>query len=208
MTDIATDLATLLCGIDRAGDFHAHGTAEIFAPGLEAGGVGPIALPLLPAQAEQLIAIATQAPYGRGERTVVDTGVRRTWQINADQVQIRGRAWARTLDDIVARVAEGLGVAEPITADLYKLLVYDEGGFFLTHRDTEKTSGMFADWKRDDRLTCSWPHCRELGGFLADPSEKEWAFRAVRADRSHVESIIRARQREADRKTLARIEAL
>ena len=144
MTDIATDLATLLRSIDRAGDFHTHGTVEIFAPGLEVEGVGPIALPLLPVQSEQLIAVATQAPYGRGEQTVIDTGVRRTWQINADQVQIRGRAWGRTLDGIVACIAEGLGVAEPIKADLYKLLVYDEGGFFLTHRDTEKTSDMFA----------------------------------------------------------------
>ena len=44
----------------------------------------------------------------------------------------------------MARVAEGLGVAEPITAELYKLLVYDQGSFFVSHRDTEKAPGMFA----------------------------------------------------------------
>ena len=29
-------------------------------------------------------------------------------------------------------------------AEFYKLLVYDEGSFFVSHRDTEKADGMFA----------------------------------------------------------------
>ena len=38
----------------------------------------------------------------------------------------------------------GLGCGDAIvSAELYKLLVYDRGGFFLSHRDTEKTDGMF-----------------------------------------------------------------
>src|SRR3954447_21900385 len=44
----------------------------------------------------------------------------------------------------LARVAEGLGVDAPITAEFYKLLLYDEGSFFVGHRDTEKAPGMFA----------------------------------------------------------------
>ena len=32
----------------------------------------------------------------------------------------------------------------PVVADLYKLLVYDPGSFFVNHRDTEKAAGMFA----------------------------------------------------------------
>ena len=49
-----------------------------------------------------------------------------------------------TLETIVARAAEGLGVDGPVSAEFYKLLLYEEGGFFLGHRDTEKTPGMFA----------------------------------------------------------------
>ena len=41
-------------------------------------------------------------------------------------------------------MAEGLGVNEPIEAEFYKLLIYDRGSFFVGHRDTEKTAGMFA----------------------------------------------------------------
>lgn len=47
------------------------------------------------------------------------------------------------LDGIVERAAMGLGAGVGVAAELYKLLVYDEGSFFLEHRDTEKSPGMF-----------------------------------------------------------------
>ena len=141
---ITQELAKILGQVNRPGDYFVAGRAELPAPRLEVEGVGPIALPLLPAQAKQLIKAATRAPFGRGADTVVDTNVRRTWQIEADRVSIGGKYWDRTLDGIVARAAEGLGVAEPVTAELYKLLVYDKGSFFVSHRDTEKAPGMFA----------------------------------------------------------------
>jgi hypothetical protein len=38
----------------------------------------------------------------------------------------------------------GLGCGNAsVSAELYKLLVYDRDGFFLEHRDSEKTDGMF-----------------------------------------------------------------
>jgi hypothetical protein len=144
MSSISTELAALLSTVRRPGDFFASGTIELHAPRLEVEGVGVVALPLLPIQAEQLVAVAERAPYGRGDDTLVDTEVRRTWQIGADRVRIGGKHWARTLEAILARVADGLGVAEPIAAELYKLLVYDQGSFFVSHRDTEKAPGMFA----------------------------------------------------------------
>src|SRR3954464_3984304 len=144
MTTIPADLAALLATIRRPGDFFAAGTAELLAPLLDVEGVGPVALPLLPAQAEQLAAGAQPAPYGRGAETLIDPAVRRCRQIGPDRVRISGRHWVRTLETIVARAAEGLGVDGPVSAEFYKLLLYEEGGFFLGHRDTEKTPGMFA----------------------------------------------------------------
>ena len=49
----------------------------------------------------------------------------------------------------MAEVAGGdqqhrLGAGAGVVAELYKLLVYDEGSFFVNHRDTEKSAGMFA----------------------------------------------------------------
>jgi hypothetical protein len=144
MTSITSGLAKLLSGVQRPGDFYAAGTAEIFSPSLEVEGVGVIALPLLQGQAEQLIKAAERAPYGRGEETVYDENVRSTWQIDAGRVRLRGRRWEQSLQHIVEQAAEGLGVSEPVQADLYKLLVYGEGDFFVGHRDTEKAPRMFA----------------------------------------------------------------
>lgn len=136
-------LAGWLDRVDRPGEFWASGTCELPAPGLEVEGVGAVALPLLPFQAEQLIGVAEPAPFGRGAETVIDPSVRRTWQIAATKVAFRGRTWAQTLDGMVRRAADGLGVAGAGTAQLHKLLLYGEGGFFREHRDTEKAGGMF-----------------------------------------------------------------
>ncbi len=144
MASFTTELAEILQTVQRPGDFYTTGTTDIFAPRLDVAGVGPIALPLLPVQAQQLITVAEQAPYGRGDATLVDSEVRRTWQIDPARVQIGGRHWEQTLADIVARATVGLGVTGSVVADLYKLLVYDPGSFFVNHRDTEKAAGMFA----------------------------------------------------------------
>ena len=144
MSSIAARLLDSLRPVERPGDFCVGGIREVFMPAIDVDGVGRIAFPILPAQAERLVAIAEAAPYGRGEETVVDREVRRTWQVDSARVRIGGRHWEKTLGDIVADVALELGVSGPLAADFYKLLVYDAGSFFVDHRDTEKIPGMFA----------------------------------------------------------------
>ena len=144
MSSITTSFAAALTTVQRPGDFFAAGIQEMAAPRLDIQGVGPIALPLLPVQAEQLIAMAERAPYGRGQETLTDPDVRRTWQIAPGRVRLGGRHWSKTFDTIMARVAQGLGVTGKVEARLYKLLIYDQGSFFVRHRDTEKVKGMFA----------------------------------------------------------------
>ena len=90
-------------------------------------------------------AVAERAPYGRGVETLVDSSVRACWQIDAAQVTVGGGVWRDTLAQIVAHAATGLGCPpEHTEAHLYKLLVYEAGGFFAAHRDTEKVDGMVA----------------------------------------------------------------
>lgn len=91
MSSLVTEFAAVLGTVRRPGDFFAAGSADLLVPMMEVEGVGPIALPLLPIQAEQLIAVAERAPYGRGEATLLDTSVRRTWQIDAGRVHIGGK---------------------------------------------------------------------------------------------------------------------
>lgn len=144
MSSIGAALLNSLRSVERPGDFCVGGTREIFMPTIDVDGVGRIAFPVQPIQAEQLVASAEAAPYGRGEATVVDRKVRRTWQVDSAKIRIGGRHWDKTLAGLVEDVALGLGVGEPVAADFYKLLVYDAGSFFVDHRDTEKVPGMFA----------------------------------------------------------------
>ena len=144
MDSINADLASILQTVQTPGDFFAAGECALHVPLIEVDSVGPIALPVLPAQAAQLIAVAERAPYGRGADTLVDTAVRRTWQIGADRVHIKGRHWNAMLEGVVEIASTGLGAGAGVEAELYKLLVYDEGSFFVEHRDTEKSPGMFA----------------------------------------------------------------
>ena len=144
MSSIGTTLLDSLRSVQRPGDFCVGGIRQIFMPTIDVHGVGRIAFPILPVQAERLVAIAEAAPYGRGEETVVDREVRRTWQVDSANVRFGGRHWDKTLAGLVADIALALGVDEPVAADFYKLLVYDTGSFFVDHRDTEKAPGMFA----------------------------------------------------------------
>jgi hypothetical protein len=144
MGSIGDALLDALHAVERPGDFCVGGLRQVFTPTIDVEGEGRIALPLLPGQAERLVALANEAPYGRGEQTLVDREVRRTWQIDATRVRIGGRGWQETLAKLTAEAAEALGVNGSIEADFYKLLVYDPGSFFVGHRDTEKTPGMFA----------------------------------------------------------------
>ncbi|KAL8754296.1 MAG: hypothetical protein Q9199_004440 [Rusavskia elegans] len=125
----------------------AHGETLATAPnpGLVVHGLGTIRLPLSEREAVELKKACHQAPFGKGSETLVDTKVRDTWELNADQFVLRNRSWQATIDQVLQRVAKALGVAGGGTAvkgELYKLLLYDEGAFFDSHTDTEKVPGM------------------------------------------------------------------
>ena len=97
MSSIGANLLDSLRSVERPGDFCVGGIREVFMPAIDVDGVGRIAFPILPAQARELIAIAEAAPYGRGEETLVDRQVRRTWQVDSAKVRIGGRHWEKTL---------------------------------------------------------------------------------------------------------------
>ena len=137
-------LEKLLSKVRRDGDFFVHGNAEAPIPKLEVDGAGIISFPVPEMQVRQLIQQAVRAPYGRGKETILDTSVRKVWQLQPAQVHLSGKSWDRSFQSILDRVAAGLGCARgTVSAELYKMLVYDSGGFFAAHRDTEKVEGMF-----------------------------------------------------------------
>src|SRR5260370_35572297 len=113
-------------------------------PRVEGEGAGTLAFRVPGAEIAAIVRRAKQAPYGRGQETIVDTSVRKVWQVAPDKVKLGGKSWAANFETILSKVKAGLGCEDAsVSAELYKLLVYDRGGFFLAHRDTEKADGMF-----------------------------------------------------------------
>ncbi|HUY31156.1 MAG TPA: 2OG-Fe(II) oxygenase [Pirellulales bacterium] len=144
MADARQALETLLESLGESCKFVTSGNLTPVLPGLDVQGVGSIGVPVSAADAERLIAQATQAPYGRGEATIVDTDVRRVWQIEPSLFAFRNAEWNTHVASIVAAVKLEFGIGEEVSHQLYKLLVYEKGSFFAPHRDSEKTPGMFA----------------------------------------------------------------
>ena len=112
-------------------------------PTLHVAGVGTIGLPLGPEQAQALARQCEQAPFGRGAATVVDTAVRNSWQLGPGGFALQNPAWDGRVQALARKASSLMGVGESVgvRAELYKLLLYETGGFFKSHRDTEKTAG-------------------------------------------------------------------
>jgi hypothetical protein len=143
--NIARQMLHLLDQIDRPTTVCSFGDRPVTLPGMDVDGIGSIGLPLGKAQAKELIQLCQQAPYGKGTKTLVDTDVRRVWELDPTKFQLTNPHWDAFIDSIVKDVRSELGLHDlELNAHLYKLLVYEKGGFFLPHKDGEKLDGMVA----------------------------------------------------------------
>ena len=144
-TPLHKQLLDVLKKIDRPGTFCTSGRLSATLPCLKVKGVGPVALPLGKRQAVTLRKQARQAPYGKGTQTLVDTDVRRVWEIDAKKVALTNPEWADVVEQTLRGVQADLGLEkQKLGAHLYKLLLYEPGSFFLPHRDGEKLDRMVA----------------------------------------------------------------
>ncbi|KAK0740117.1 hypothetical protein B0T18DRAFT_372929 [Schizothecium vesticola] len=105
-------------------------------------GVGLVKFPLQPQDAQRLISKARQAPYGNGTETFVDTSVRNTWELDATLL-VLSDPWRATVKGLATWAGKQLGITGGVTAELYKMLLYEKGAMFKPHTDTEKIPGMF-----------------------------------------------------------------
>ncbi|KAI8960128.1 hypothetical protein F5Y11DRAFT_330886 [Daldinia sp. FL1419] len=109
-------------------------------PGLTVAGT-LIPLPLMSRDAETIRSVSRQAPFGKGDETVVDTSVRKTWELDHTQFAFANPAWQGYVALVLREAAQSLAMSE-VRAEPYKLLLYDEGSFFKRHKDSEKVPGM------------------------------------------------------------------
>jgi len=120
-----------LKSVKRPGFYTTGGEISMPLPSLSVGG-STLGLPLCTAQARELIEVASRAPFGKGEETIVDTSVRCTWQLNPSQFSINNPKWEKSLHMLSSRLRTELGCSErtTVTFELYKMLLYEPGGFF------------------------------------------------------------------------------
>lgn len=161
-------LEDLLSKVSKPGEFFMEGSREVPMPTVTVNGVGVLSFPIPETQVKAMIREASLAPYGRGEDTILDTSVRKTWQIPPDNIQIGGKSWKTNFDAILDEIKTALGCLDvTVSAELYKLLIYDEGGFFLPHRDSEKSPGMFGT------MIIALPSSHEGGQLIVHHKDKK-----------------------------------
>ena len=138
------NLLKTLQTIEGNGVFFTSNTTDFILPGLVIDGIGEVGFPIIEKQLEKIIISADQAPYGKGDQTIVNKEVRNVWEIDASKLSLKNPSWRKKTDEIIKKVKKDLGLEEAkIEAHLYKLLIYEEGSFFLSHKDSEKEKGMF-----------------------------------------------------------------
>ncbi|RAL00834.1 uncharacterized protein BO80DRAFT_88583 [Aspergillus ibericus CBS 121593] len=126
--------------------------------------VGPIRLPISTDDAKAISHFCRQSPYDEGIEPLGEESVRKSWQLDADQFVLQKPQWQVQLGRFVKKAIAGLGLpasSQEVKADLYKLLIDEEGAFSPPHPDSEKADGMFAT------LAVCLPSKHEGGDLIA-----------------------------------------
>jgi hypothetical protein len=163
-------LARVLDGSLAPGAFSVQLSVPARDVRLTVARAGPISLPVKALQAKRMIACARPARFGRGEQTLMDLGVRDTWEITPDQVTLTGLDWDAILTEV--RDELGLPTRARLRAEPHALLVYGKGQFFLPHQDSEKDDTMVGT------LVVSLPSSHTGGELVVEHNGKTVAYQA------------------------------
>ncbi|WPQ64837.1 hypothetical protein SIO70_08140 [Chitinophaga sancti] len=193
MANFGKQMLNILGEIKGTGSFVSSGVLPFLFPGLQVRGMDEIGFPINATQIKTLIKIAHQAPFGKGSKTVLDKAVRSVWEIDADQIKFVNKKWGGFVDGIVRQITPSMGLdGLSVSANLYKLLIYQKGDFFLPHKDSEKEPGMFGTLiiglpskHTGGELVVKFDGCIETIDFSAPVNSYQIPFAAFYADCEH-----------------------
>lgn len=74
-------------------------------------------------------------------QTVIDTSVRKTWELDRTQFSFSNPKWQDYVTSITDEAARSLAMSD-VRAEPFKLLLYEKGSFFKRHKDSEKVPGL------------------------------------------------------------------
>jgi len=167
------NVANTLAAIKSRGAYATRLFAGVENLHLEVKGVGTIRFPISLTQARKLCAVARRAGFGWREKTLVDPDVRDTWEIASGKVKIDQRKWKKTLDPQLEHIKRDLGLPDEgkLKAQLYKMLVYEPGQFFVPHQDSEKAGNMVGT------LTVVLPSVYQGGSAIIEHRDEKITYR-------------------------------
>ncbi|KAL9594089.1 MAG: hypothetical protein Q9219_007223 [cf. Caloplaca sp. 3 TL-2023] len=138
-SEVMRNLYWLIAGVQSSGSFATFGNIDSFInPGIHVDPIGIVRLPLSEDDAQAIIRRSNKAPFGKGNETLIDESVRKTWQIDAANIRFLNPDWQSCLDSIVENAARRLGVpygSSEVRADFYKMLLYEKGALFKPHQE-------------------------------------------------------------------------
>lgn len=172
------EIAERLRDIAPPGSFAVRRSAPADALRIGVEGVGRLDLPLSSRTVSRLRDAAKRSRYGLRERTLYDSRVRNSWEIARRRIRIDGHRWNATLIPLLDEIRAGLGLAEEVVlkAELHNLLIYEQGQFFVSHQDSEKSDGMIGT------LVVTLPSSFRGGEMTVEQHGEVMAFRGNRTD--------------------------
>lgn len=134
----------ILNQLNTPDSFYSTGTIPNIFPDILIQNETGITLPFRSSAVKTVHGYFKDAPYGKGEETVYDEKVRKTLELSPEDFCIQNPLWENEISQILKNIRSDLDLGKKsISANLYKMLLYRKGDFFLSHQDTEKEKGMF-----------------------------------------------------------------
>lgn len=181
--------------VEALGQYRAHGHAEDNANArrvrptfatrqflsaeelhVSVKGIGRVEFPVSAETVKKLVGKASLAKFGLKEKTLFDPNVRDTWEVPLDLVKVDDARWQRALERPLLNIKEKLGMrdAGELRADLFSMLVYEPGQFFVAHQDSEKCDEMVGT------LLVTLPSKYEGGIVTIELREQRTSFRPTK----------------------------
>lgn len=106
--------------------------------------VGELMFPLSNEQQQALLQFAKPAPFGFKDETIYDDTIRKALMLPKSYTRTSKKTWDKVIQPILNEFKTTLGLPSRATlrAEFQSFLIYEEGGFFQPHQDTEKVDGM------------------------------------------------------------------
>ncbi|WP_119345001.1 2OG-Fe(II) oxygenase [Facilibium subflavum] len=166
------EIKAALAALETKGDYYTEHKLDASYLQVNVNKVGRLNYPLTDITAKSLIQIAEPAKYGLKEQTLLDTSVRKVWEIKPSKFKILKTGWRQGIKPMLDQMRKDLGLPDEtkLVADVHNLLVYEPGCFFKPHQDSEKVDNMVAT------MVIVLPSTHVGGALIVEHNGRQYVF--------------------------------